>query len=473
MFIKRIHSYAVKSLKSGAARIYIQNSDCLRQSNLPENTPVRIKYMKNRIEIVADKNGDNKIMDTGRGALLELKNKKTAKSIGAVDKVTATFRSGKVIITLHYHDKQRIEREKRFINSLVKGSPLRSASFFSGLGMLSYHLKQGLEEAGIESEICFANDSSSEAMECNLAANPIWEKTTRDAVAIVDELGGIDISELPQSDYIEIGYPCVGQSSLCSKENRDLNHPLVGTLFIKLISALEKMNAAVVVFENTPAFRSSKTLEFIKREMKGYRFEDVTLNSHDFGEIETRKRACIIAVSEGLPHLNLSHIYKEKTDNLRKDRLSDFLEDIPIDSGLWKKMEHIKRKNQEKSHNYRNTVYLGDEEMIGTITASYAAPKAGTPMIAHPVDPELQRQITPTEHAGIRKVPEKMFDLIEEISTGKSHLVTSRGSKSLAHRLLGNGVSKNVWNVVGRFLGNYFIKCRDLIHAKQLGLFAV
>ena len=472
MFIKRVHKYAVKKLKNGAARIYIQNSDCLRKAQLPENTLVRIKYMKNRIEIIACKDGDSKIMDTGRGALLELKNKSTAKSLGDVNKISATFRTGKVIITLHYTDRKRIERVKKLIDKLSKGKPIRSASFFSGPGMLSYRLKQGLGRAGIDSQVCFANDSSGVAIECNLAGNPIWENATKDALVVIDDLNNLDISELPEADFIEIGYPCVGQSALCKNENRDIDHPVVGSLFIKLLAAIEKMNAGIVLFENTPRFTNSKTLEFIKREMVGYRFENIVINAHDFGDIEARKRSCVIAVSEGLPNLNISELLPDLDIVKQRNCLSDFLEDVPLNSELWKRMDHVKRKDLETSHNYRNMLYNGTEKLIATITASYAAPKAGTPMIVHPVNPELQRQITPLEHSRIRRLPPTLLKQILAVANGTSPMVSRRGSKNIAHRMLGNGVSKYVWNAIGLFLGNYLIKCRDLITAKQHVLFA-
>lgn len=180
----------------------------------------------------------------------------------------------------------------------------------------------------------------------------------------------------------------------------------------------------------------------------------------------------VIAVSEGLPNLNLSELLPGVDKVKHRNCLSDFLEDIPLDSELWRPMEHVKRKSMGTSHNYKNLLYNGSEDLITTITASYAAPKAGTPMIEHPIKSELQRQITPLEHARIRRLPDKVLNQVMDIVSGKSQMVSKRGSKSLAHRLLGNGVSQFVWNAVGGFLGNYFIKCRDLSLANQYVLFA-
>jgi len=456
MFIKRIQKYAVKTLKSGAARLYIQNSDALRKAGLPENTRYRITYTKNSITITADKNGTNKIMDTGRGALLELKNKSTAQSIGHLSFVNATFRNGKIIISVHFSDKKKMAREQSLYNALLSGKPLRTSSLFSGLGMLSHHIKEGLKLSGIQSEITFANDACEVAMACNLAGNPMWDNASDDAFAVIDTLGNLDLSDLPQSHFMDIGYPCVAQSTLCKKENRDLAHPIVGTLFVKLLAAIEAVNPAIVLFENTPAFINSQTLAIIKREMTGYRFEEVILNAHEFGEIEARKRACVIAVSEGLPALNLEAI--KPSDTVENNILSEFMDDVPLDSPLWRTMEHVKQKELNPRLNYKNMLYKGHETLIAALTATYNSPKAGSPMIAHPVDTSLQRQLTVREHAKIRRLPKTMYDQVISLSDGSHSMTSIRGSKSAAHRVLGNGVSKYLWNAVGDFMGQFFQK---------------
>jgi DNA (cytosine-5)-methyltransferase 1 len=457
MFITRIHKYAVKLLSTGAGRICIKNADALRKAGLVANTPIRISYSKHRIVVKEDVNGNNKVMDTGRGATLEIRNKDVAKSVGDLSCVTVTFRKGMVIITIHQADKQKMEREQSIINALTKGEPIRTASFFSGLGMLSWWIKKGLEKAGIRSQITFANDMSETAMECNLAGNAMWDDATPDAYAVIDTLDGIDMEALVNAHLIEIGYPCIAQSTLCKKENRDTKHPLVGTLFVKLLEAIRKINPAMVCFENTPAFGNSETLDFIKREMPGYRFEQVVLDGHAFGELEGRKRVCVVAVSDGLPELNLNNFSAPK--NVERKTFSSVFEDISLDSPLWRRMEHLKRKTNEATNNFKNMLYTGVETTIATITATYAAPKAGTPMIAHPLDSDLQRQVTCREHADIRELPVGVHREVMEVAYGGSPMVSRKGSFTAAHRLLGNGVSKKAWMAMGAFLGNYLMNC--------------
>lgn len=453
MFIKRISKYAVKVLKTGAARIYIQNKKNLCAAGLPAGTRINVTYSKHKIIVQADENGSQMIQDTGRGELLELKNKSTYNSVGDLAFVTVTIRSGKVIITIHHNDKQKLAREESLLNAMTEGKAVRFSSFFSGLGMLSYHLKKGLQKAGIDTQIAFATDACEVAMECNVNANPIWDNATDDAVAITDTIGGIDLNDLVHSHFVEIGLPCVNQSTLCAKDSRDLEHPLVGTLFVKLLACLHKINPAIIMIENTPAFVNSKTLEIIKRELPGYRFEEVMLNAHDYGELEARKRTCVVAISDGLPALQLASLLPP--EHVVRTPLSNILRPVADDSPLWRAMEHIKRKVSDPKLNFKNTLYTGVETLISTVTATYAAPKVGTPMIQHPTNPDLQRQLMVTEHGDLRSLPDSMYREILDVESGAHPMVSTRGSKTKAHRLLGNGVSGKVWNAVGEFIGNY------------------
>jgi DNA (cytosine-5)-methyltransferase 1 len=453
MFIKRISKYAVKVLSTGAARVFIQTKKHLETAGLSAGTRVSITYLKHKITIKPDVNGTQVIQDTTRGQLLELRNKSTYESIGDLEFVTVTIRKGIVIVTIHSNDKKRLAREESLVNDLRDGNPIRYSSFCSGTGMLAYHLKKGFEKAGVKTQIAFAMDACDVAMEVNVAGNPIWDNASEDAVAITDTFEGIDLEDLVHSHFVEVGLPCVNQSTLCAKDSRDLAHPIVGTLFVKLLACLHKINPAIVLIENTPAFVNSQTLSILKREMPGYRFEETMLNAHDYGELEARKRTCVLAISEGLPEINLTDLIAPK--NVVRKPLSSILRPVADDSPLWRKMEHIKRKVSDPKLNFKNTLYTGVETLISTVTATYAAPKVGTPMIAHPTDPDLQRQLMVEEHGDLRDLPESMRQEIMSVESGDHPMVSSRGSKTKAHRLLGNGVSGKVWNAVGEFIGNY------------------
>tara|TARA_Y100000310_G_scaffold73079_1_gene69227 strand:+ start:1938 stop:3335 length:1398 start_codon:yes stop_codon:yes gene_type:complete len=453
-FITRIHKYSAKLLANGATRVYVQNKEALKESGFLAGSRITVEHKpaQNRIEVRLDKQGKNKIMDTGRGELFELKNKDTTKTLNGAEFVTLTFRNGVLIITVHAQTAQEIERVKDVLYRLKNNLPLRTGCYFSGLGMLSYHIKQGLKRQGINTQIVFANDNNELAMSCNVEGNPMWDDASDNAMAVVDSIDNLGYYNTNKQDLATVSYPCVGMSLLINPESRDIAHPHCGTLFVSLVAELKRANPAIIVFENTPRFLDSQTLDIIKRSLPGYNFSQTILDGHDYNELESRKRACLVATSVGLNQFDIENVpslfNEEKTPTV-----SDFLEPISDDSPLYREMNHVKKRNEMKNVGYRNCVYQGHENAMTTLPASYGSPKAGTPMIAHPTNPQLQRQVQPNEHANLRRIPQRLKDVVMSVWDGSHSLVSSRGSATAAHRLLGNGVSRFVWESLGSALG--------------------
>ena len=136
--------YAVKHLNNGVARVYITNKSGLESAGLSQDVTYNTQFDHQRITATPCKNGNNTIMTTSRGLLLELKNTSTENSLKDVDFVTVTFSKDGVVITLSHTDKQKLEREQSLKQALCGERPLRKASILSGTGALSYHLKTGL-----------------------------------------------------------------------------------------------------------------------------------------------------------------------------------------------------------------------------------------------------------------------------------------------------------------------------------------
>jgi DNA (cytosine-5)-methyltransferase 1 len=282
----------------------------------------------------------------------------------------------------------------------------------------------------------------------------MWDNATDDAHVVIDDLHALNIDGLPEVDMVTIGYPCVGFSKLAAIENKDLLHPQCGALLIPLVAALRQMNPTFFIIENTPCFATSQTLALIQKALPDYNFEQTVLDGHDFNELESRKRACVVATSKGLPRFDVTKINSIYAD-MEPPKVGDYLEDIPLDSPVWREMAHVKARDTMDNVNFKNHVYYGDENKMVTLPASYSSPKAGTPMIGHPVDMKLQRQVQVDEHSNLRCLPLKLKDVILEVWLGINSLVSAKGSASAAHRLLGNGVSKKVWNSVGDSFGRY------------------
>ncbi|OEE34983.1 hypothetical protein A1QO_06250 [Vibrio genomosp. F10 str. ZF-129] len=451
-FITRIHKYSCKHLSNGRARIFIQNSKLLIDAGMPVGTSIETTYSKNRIEVRVVDDGTNTIMDTGRGALLELRNKKTHKSFEGYDNVVITVRKGFIVITLPASIQNVKPCIGRFFDKISNGQPVSYASLFSGVGWLTYFIQSGLSESGVHTEMSFANDSDELTLACNVEGNPVWERASKGAIASSVDLNDLDLNTLEECDIVEVSYPCVNTTKLCEAEYRDLNHPVMGHIFVPLVAALKKMNPCIIIFECSGPFLNSQTYDLIKRSLNNsYRFESTLLKGHPFGDFEDRERSCVVAVPHEFPPLELEKILP--SENVVHRELKDIYEKIESDSPLWKKMEHVKNKVSDERLNFKNNVYHGCDTKIATIIASYASPKIGAPMIGHETDDQLQRQITNLEHIRIRRAPRKLSEVLMNVSTGIHPLVSRKGNKSAVHRMCGNGVAPLPWVATGNWLG--------------------
>jgi len=453
MFIKRAFNYSVKHLSSGAARVYISNTGNLSSSSFTPGTAYDADYNKSEIILTPNINGSLRVLNTGRGAIVELKNKSTAESLGNVSDVTVRFDNRRIVISVKSRDLNIARRIKRIGDCVRKNKPALTASLYSGTGGLALAIKKGLSAGGIKTSISFANDLSEIALTCSLEGNPIWDDASKLATVVADTIDNIDLNDVREVDLVEIGYPCVGFSKLASKSKRDLKHPDTGTLFIPMIPILRKMNASYMLFENTPDFIHSTTFDLIKRSFPDYNFKESIVDGQDFDELEGRKRACIIATSKGIPEFDFGLVKFEKSQV--KPTVADIIEDIPLSSNLWRKFEHVIKKDLDKSLGFKHSKFSPESTKITTLTASYHAPKIGIPYLEHPTDSELQRQFTVKEHARLRKLPVSLMNVILSIANGTHQLVSKKGNKTIAHRLLGNGCSSNIFQSVGKAIAEH------------------
>ncbi|MGR2849332.1 DNA cytosine methyltransferase [Vibrio vulnificus] len=446
--------YSVKHDKSGIGRLFINASHLLKSVGFKAGTQLTTVHLPHRIEIYPDPAGRKSVIRTRRGELIELRDKSTGKSLKGLRVVKVRFESNKLVISARPSDLKQMEREASIIAN-VKEGVITKASLCSGIGLTALKISEGLKKHGFSTDMLFSNEKDSLALAVQIEGNPIWHNARKNAMAINSDIRDLELEKLPAVNIVEVGYPCNGQSKLSPKHRRDVNHPEVGTLFIQIINALRALNPAVIIFENTPAFNSSKTLELIERELSEYKFEKSVIDGHKHGDIEGRERSCVIAVSSGLPEMDLSKF--EYPDIVIHRELNTYLDNVADEDKSWGTKPHIKRKLTDPRLNFKLNVYKGNETKIASLLAGNQSPKINSPFIAHSSfdNTGLMRLINPLEHARIRELPAKMMDLIEQIVSGTHALISTRGSSSAAHRLLGNCPSPKAWTGVGEFLGRY------------------
>lgn len=444
--------YAVK-YKGDKARIYIGLQSILRSANMSASTSVTATF-KNGIVFInrcsAKTVGSFRILNTSRGAVLEINKKILAESLMRIGTALVTAKPDLITIVPHPAELKRIQREASFVKCLVEGKPLAEGSLFSGVGLKNLHFTTGLAKAGVKSKILFANDMCEKALDINMQCNPAWKNAGKSAQIVCGDIRNVLLmTKVPKLNVLDISYPCSGLSTLANE--RDTSHSLVGDLFISVINLIRSTQCALFSIECTPLLLQSDTLKIMKQHLNDYAFKEYTLSSHDHGSIEDRKRVCVIGISKGIRHL-LNGLDKIEPRLRKHLPLSTYLDNVPLDSDRWKPYSYARNDSRE-GLNFKGSVITPTNTKIPTLIATYSCAKRGSPLVRHPIRDDLFRLLTPNEHAKIKEAPEEYRNEIKKIVDGSSHLTNSRGSRSLAHKFLGLSVERFAWEDAGENIG--------------------
>lgn len=449
--------YSIKHLKNGAYRVYVSGPDLIHASGFKKGQALCADYANGLITVKSCREGLDgafKLLNTSRGLILELRSKSVETALRGFGRALVTAKLGVIKIVPHPSELKRLRRELRFKGRLIRNKMLDRGSLYSGMGLLSSYLANGLNKHGVKSRIRFVNDICSTALAINTQSNSMWSQRHPSAEAVCSDIRELlTVSKIPEVDILDISYPCNGMSTLIEPSERDTLHNKVGDLFIDTVAAIRASNPCLIVMECTPSFLNSDTLRLIKQALNDYQWHGIKLSGADHGEIENRPRVAVTGISKGLSYA-LHFEEGEGVTALKRPKcqLIDFLDDIPDSSNLWKDFNHVKRKISDDRLDFKHNVYKPSDTRIATIIASYSSPKIGAPFLAHPTNNELMRQFTVSEHSNIKRVEPAIKEHLLKIEGGSSLLTNSRGSKSKAHSLLGMSVNRHPWEDLGETL---------------------
>lgn len=449
--------YSIKHLSNGASRIYVSAPDLIQASNFTKGQSLIADYSNGLITVKSCPEGFKgsfKLLNTSRGLILELRSKSVRTALRSFGRALVTAKEGLIKIIPHPSELKRLKREQRFKERVIGNKMLDRGSLYSGLGLLSSYLANGLNKHGVKSRIRFVNDICSTALAINTQSNSMWDQRHQIAEAICCDIRELlTVAKIPEVDILDISYPCNGMSTLIEPSKRDTLHDKVGDLFIDTVAAIRASNPTLIVMECTSSFVRSDTLRLIKQALNDYQWHDIKLSGADHGEIENRPRVAVTAISKGLSYaLPFEKGEGVTARNRMKSQLIDFLDDIPDTSDLWKSFNHVKRKISDDRLDFKHNVHKPSDTRIATIIATYSSPKIGSPFLAHPTNIELMRQFTVSEHANIKRVEPAIKEHLLKIERGSSLLTNSRGSKSKAQSLLGMSVNRYPWEDLGETL---------------------
>lgn len=337
------------------------------------------------------------------------------------------------------------ERYQRLRQKLESGEALGIGSLSHGGGILTHAIHSGLSEAGVRTELKFANEIRPELLEQAAAHNDAWSENTVPLAAPMQELAFDDrgLAQIPKVEIMELGLPCSGASkSGLAKRGHGIAeaHPEVGHLVVASLVILNKAAPAIVVYENVPGYANTASAAILRNQLRdfGYETQERVLNGKEWGSLENRDRWCMVAVTQGIK-FDFDQLMPPAT---KPRELGDVLEPIALNDPRWSQMEYLKAKavrDATEGKGFKMQIYDESAGSVGTIGKGYGKVRSTEPKIRHPENPDLLRQLTALEHARVKSVP--------------PHLVEGL-SETVAHEVLGQGVVYEPFKDVGHHVGN-------------------
>lgn len=319
--------------------------------------------------------------------LIEIKDPTVLDALPGQMKLRIGVFKGKITIRAHVDEERIKAREKDFLETLMKGEPLKLGSLFHGGGMLDYALHSGLERVGISSYTKLAVEWDPRYIGSSYANNPQFFR--EDSIIIN---GPIQDSVLPADLSLHIltgGVPCVGASKSGISKN-GLTHPeehdQAGSMFYYFLRYIEAMNPAVITLENVVEYASSASMAIIRSVLNqwGYTLRETVLNGNQLGAFENRDRLAMIATSKGLDAMNL---FPEVRSIARKaDTLADIVEDVTADDEVWKDYDYLKTKavrDKKAGKGFAMQELDLTATKVGTIGRGYAKVRSTEPRVIH------------------------------------------------------------------------------------------
>lgn len=344
------------------------------------------------------------------------------------------------------------ERLTRLKAKLAAGEPLTSGALSFGGGVLDHAVHTGLEEAGVKHELAFANEIREDLLEHAAEVNEAISPNTMMLVAPMQELA-FDrqaMSYIPRVELMNMGLPCSGASVAGKAKNGNSmaeEHPEVGHLVVAALNIIAQANPVAIVFENVVPYSKSASAAILRNQLRdlGYVTQEREFLGTDFGELEARRRWCMVAMTRGVD-FDLNSV----TPGIFKvRRLSEILEPLSEVADRWSPMEGLKAKEERDKaagKGFRMQIYTGEEPSIATLTKGIAKNRSTDPKIQHPENPDLLRIPTAREHARAKGIPEVLVDGL---------------SQTTAHELLGQSIVYGPFKCVAKAVGSALLSLRE------------
>lgn len=340
-------------------------------------------------------------------AVIDINSQEVANTIGKVDRVTVTARSGQIVITPALTDYRKYKRK----TCLGSGKVL---SQYAGGGLLC----KAAEDAGLH--VAAAIEINPDYAEIHAANHP----DTHHFVQSVEQVPHEQVAKHGPFDLFIGGQPCEPYSKARrGKKDHPELHPLGDMTFWTLHTILMH-NPHTAIIEEVPEFLSSASWAIMSAALRraDYLVDARVLSMGDYGSITQRQRAVVVATSFD----TVSWPKPVPYDGLK---LGQLLDPIPHNDSSWFGPEHWTARHwqeqREKGNGFISNILTEESDAVPTITKRYFAGQGANPVVKHPTRPDTYRWFTVNEVRRIMGLPDDY-----QLGT----------SKTTAGEVLGQGV---------------------------------
>lgn len=441
-------SYIITTLGShrGAPRLWLQGPMHARAGFVP-GARYQVDMGSRHITLRLRREGTRTVSRRARrermDPVIDVNSRDDLRPFVGMARLRVIVRTGEILVTPLESELRIMERENRLLAAAAERQLVTGAIAFGG-GVLDHIMHTTMSSMGIRTRTAFVNEIREDLVSHAVTANPVVDDDTILIIAPIQEAAFDErlMRQLPHVDLLVAALPCSG-ASLAGRAKRHLgqpeDHPEVGHLVAAAIAVIARTCPSCCVLENVPSYGRSASASMLRSQLRdlGYIIHETELNATDFGDLEARRRWCMVAVSRGMK-LELEDLHKDAPVLAGSRTLGDILEhhDAPGIAERWSTMAGLRAKEERDAaagNGFRMQVYTEESNSIGTLTTGMSKVRSTDPKIQHPHHPELLRVPTAREHARAKGVDPALV-------AGLSH--------TIAHELLGQSVCAGPFRAV-------------------------
>jgi DNA (cytosine-5)-methyltransferase 1 len=342
--------------------------------------------------------------------IIDICSASTTELLRGAGKFRADFYKGEIHFSIHHEELKRVEREERTISNIIAGT-VKEASAFTGLGVSTLGIHDGLKKTGIRSEVSWVVEKDPKYAKIAVHNNKSITCKTRIIIGSVEE---VESNIIDPVDVFSFSMPCDKQSKQgkAKRGHKRVEDEDGATALFGVLNLIKASNPSILVSENVLDAKHSATYKLLIAELEriGYKVYQQDLNQTHSGSIERRERYWFTAVSKGLADgFNYNNFPAQKS---RYKSVGDVVDKTDENEERFFVPDYFDKREVENAKNGRNFKknYVNDgDTSVGVIPRNYLKRQISNPHYAHEKNGTI-RLFSCAEHARLKDIPELLIE---------------------------------------------------------------